>query len=230
MTWYEKQGYPTDPFDWKIPVAMEKISGLGTHAGDVTYNIQAGNMALIHGSEADGRKILLLAAIEKFRGEKKVIYFDCSKESVDVKKLMQKRYGLIGRMFNLTPKGMILLLDNFKGLDAREIQRAKHYFDNNYLHAIVFAGERAELPPNISDRVGGRIIRLSPMTSRDCLDLVRDALGNLKFLQPHVIEKIRGKSSGIESFLKNCGKACAAATRDRADVVGEKHLAAVKNG
>ena len=66
-----KARLPDGSFDWKIPVAMEKISGLGTHAGDVTYNIQAGNMALIHGSEADGRKILLLAAIEKFRAKKK---------------------------------------------------------------------------------------------------------------------------------------------------------------
>ena len=230
MKWYEKHGYPKDPFDWKSPATLEKTASLGRHAGDVIYNIAAGNMALVNGNENAGRKLLLSAAIERFRGERKVIYFDCAKQPVDVKKLMQNRYGILGRIFNLTPKRMILLLDNFRGLNAREMQRAKHYFDDNYLHAIVFAGDGAELPPNISDRVGSRIINLKPMTSRECMELVRDVLGNLKFLQPNLIEKIRKSSSGIESFLENCGRACAAATEDGSEAVGTKHLVAVKNG
>ena len=230
MSWYEKHGYPNNPFDCKSPETIRKISGLGKHAGDVIYNIEAGNMALIDGTESAGRGLVISATIENFRGEKKLIYFDCSKESVDVKKLMQNKYGIIGRIFNLTPKGMILLLDNFRELDAREMQRAKYYFDNNYIHAVVFAGDGAVLPPNISDRVGNRVIRLKEMTPKECTDIVRDVLGNLKFLQPNLIEQIRRKSSGVESFLENCSRTCAAATEDDSEAVEEKHLLAVKDG
>ena len=87
-----------------------------------------------------------------------------------------------------------------------KMQRVKYYFDNNHLHAVVFAGDGAVLPPNISDRVGNRVIRLKEMTPKECTDLVRDVLGNLKFLQPNLIEKIRRKSSGVESFLENCSR------------------------
>ena len=229
MSWYEKHGYADNPFDCKSLSVIEKTAGLGKSAADVIYNVEAGNMALIEGKESAGRKLILSAVIEKFRGEKKVIRFDCSKEPVDVKKLMQNRHGIIGRIFNLTPKGMILLLDNFRELETRELQRVKYYFDNNYLHAIVFAGDGAVLPLNISDRIGGRVIMLKEMTSKDCAELVRDVLGNLKFLQPSLIDRIRKKSAGVESFMENCGRVCAAATEDGSETVEEKHLEAVKD-
>jgi len=231
MKWYEDQGYIEDPFSTKKGAFIEQSVNLKGPADELAYNIEAGNMVLVDGPKGTGKTLLLFSAIEKFEGERKVIYFDCSKDDVDIKKLMQNKYGIIGKILNLTPKGMVLMLDNFKALSKKDLERVKYYFDNNYLRSIVFAGNGAELPENIRDRIGNRVIRLKVLAAKDAVELVRNRLGSLDFLPEVMIKKIYAKSKkNAVVFLEKCGKVCQAAAAAGAEVVGDENLKAIGGG
>ncbi|MBI2664262.1 AAA family ATPase [Candidatus Woesearchaeota archaeon] len=224
MNWHEEHGFIEDPFGTGKGAFVQQAVNLNQPAEELIYNIEAGNMVLIQGSKGTGKTTLVFAAVDKFRGERKVIYFDCEKDQVDIKKLMQNKYGIIGKVFNLLPKGMVLMLDNFKSLSKRDIQLAKYYYDNNYLRSIVFSGNGIELPENIKDRIGSRIIKLKQLTAKDAVELVKNRVGSLEFLPEKIIKKIHAKSKDTAEFLKNCSSACQKAADEGAAQVSEKHL------
>jgi len=224
MNWYENRGYIEDPFSTKNGVFVQQSVNLNDAQEELAYNIEAGNMVLIEGKKGTGKTTLLFSAIERFKGERKVIYFDCGKDTVDIKKLMQSKYGIIGRLLNLTPKGMILMLDNFTQLDPKDLERAKYYFDNNYLRSIIFTGN-GSLPENVLDRIGHHIIKLKPLTSKDAILLVKNRLGSFEFLPEKIVKKIYAKSGNDTiTFLENCSKVCGAAVESQATVIGEEHF------
>ena len=227
MNWYEHHGYAEDPF--KVSDGpIDKAVNLNKPTSELLYNVEAGNMVVIEGGKGTGKTTLLSAVIEHFRGERKVVYFDCSKDDVDIKKLMQGKYGVIGRLFNLTPKGMVLLLDNFKGVSKKEMERAKFFYDNNYIRSIVFTGTASNLAENIADRVGERIIKLKALGVNDAVELVKNRLGTLDFLSAKIVKKLHKKSkSDTVLFLENCSKACAAATKAGDKLVKDSHLKGV---
>ncbi|MBI2136896.1 ATP-binding protein [Candidatus Woesearchaeota archaeon] len=209
MTWYEKHGYNEDPFSTRKGVFIEKAVNLTEPAEELAYHIGAGNIILVEGEKGTGKTALVFAAMERFKGEGRLIYFDCSKDKVNLKKLLQNRHGIFGKVLNILPKNMVLLLDNFRELPMQEIERAKYYYDNNYLRSIVFVGNgTSTLPANIMDRIGNRVIRLKKLTDNDAIQLVKNRLGSLELLPEKTIRKIYRKSSGdANKFLENCSKA-----------------------
>ncbi len=226
MKWHERHGYAEDPFSTKKGTFIEKSVNLKESAEELSYHIEAGNMALVEGGKGTGKTALLFSVIEQFRGERKIIYYDCGNDSVDVKKLMQNKYGLFGKLMNITPKGMVLMLDNFAKLDKKDIERVKYYFDNNYIRSAVFTGNAPPLPENIMDRIGGNVIKLKQLSAKDAVQLVKNRLGSLDFLPEKIIRKIYLKSGkDVKKFLENCGKACEAAEEAGAKSVSEEHLA-----
>jgi len=225
MKWYEHHGYVDDPFSTKKGMFIDQSVNLDKYSEELAYHIEAGNMVLVEGKEGTGKTALMFSAIDKFKGERKVIYFDCDKDEVDVKKLMQNKFGIIGRVLNLVPKDMVLMLENFKALSKKDLERAKYYFDNNHLRSIIFSGNGVMLPENIRDRIGNHVIRLQPLSSSDVIDLVKNRLGNLDFLPERIIKKIYAKSNkNSRTFLDNCSKVCEAATEAGADAVTDDHL------
>ncbi len=225
MKWHEKHGYVEDPFSTDNGAFIDHSINLSEPAEELAYHIEAGNMVLIEGAKGTGKTALLFTAIERFKGEKKIIYFDCGNESVDVKKLMQNKYGMFGKLLNITPKGMVMLLDNFSKLDRKDVERVKYYFDNNYMRSVVFTGSALLLPENVRDRIGNNIIKLKSLSAKDAVQLVRNRLGSLDFLPEKTIKKIY-KISGkdVKKFLEQCGKACATAEEAGAASVTEEHL------
>ncbi len=225
MRWHEHHGYVEDPFSTKKGAFIEHSVNLSEPAEELAYHIEAGNMALIEGAEGTGKTALLFTAIEKFKGEKKIIYFDCGNDSINIKNLMQKKYGIFGRLLNITPKGMVMMLDNFTKLDKKDIERVKYYFDNNYIRSVVFTGSASSLPENIMDRVGNNIIKLKLLSAKDAVQLVKNRLGSLDFLPEKTIKKIYKKSEkDVKNFLEQCGKACATAEEAGAALVTEEHM------
>ena len=209
MSWYEKKGYNEDPFSTKKGAFIEKAVNLTEPAEELAYHIDAGNIVLVEGETGTGKTALVSAAMERFRGEGRLIYFDCSKDKVNLKKLLQNRHGIFGKVLNILPKNMVLLLDNFKELPLQEIERAKYYYDNSYLRSIVFVGNgTSTLPPNIMERIGNRVIRLKKLTANDAIQLVKNRLGSLELLPEKTIRKIYRESGGdAKKFLENCSKA-----------------------
>ncbi len=232
MKWYEHHGYAEDPFSTKKGAFIDHSVNLSEPAEELAYHIEAGNMALIEGANGTGKTALLFSTVEKFKGERKIIYFDCGNDTVDIKSLMQNRYGVLGKLLNITPKGMVMLLDNFEKLDSKDVERVKYYFDNNYIRSVVFTGSASSLPENIRERIGGNIIRLKSLSAKDAVQLAKNRLGSLDFLPEKIIRKIY-KSSGkdVKKFLEQCGNACAAAEEAGASSVAEEHVypAGVKN-
>ena len=139
---------------------------------------------------------------------------------------MQNKYKLMGKLLNLTPKDMILMLDNFRELSMRDLELAKFYFDNNYLRAVVLAGSgKSRLHASIRDRIGNRIIKLKPLSEKDALTLVKNRLGSFGFVPEHIVKKIYKKSGkNVKKFLENCAKVCEQAAQHGAKTVTEEHL------
>ncbi len=227
MKWYEQQGYAENPFSTKNGAFITQSVNLKEPAEELSYHIEAGNMAIVEGGKGTGKTSLLFTAIERFRGEHKLIYYDCGNDSVDVKKLMQNKYGLFGKLLNITPKGMVLLLDNFTKLDKKDLERTKYFFDNNFIRSVVFTGKASSLPENIRDRVGNNVIKLKSLSAKDAIQLVKNRMGSLDFLTEKMVRKIYLKSGkDAKKFLENCSKACEAAAEAGSKSVSEEHLSA----
>ncbi len=220
MKWFEQLGYPENPLlNGESPQLQES-------ADELVYHIEAGNMILIQGPAGSGKTTLLRRAIDQYRGEKKVIYFDCKNQDVNIRSLMQNRYGWFGKLFNITPRNMILLLDNFTTLSQNDLERIKYYFDNDFLRSIVLASEdEPKLPESVKDRIGYRVVHLHPLTEKQAVEMVKTRLGTTDLLPEPIIKKIFEKSqSDMQAFLRISSAALQHAAEDGSDSVKQEHI------
>ena|SRR3989338_2163783 len=182
-TWYLKSGFDENPFDTD-PEVDEDLVEYQDIIEDLIYRVEASSMVFIEAPAGMGKTAAMVQLIKAFEGKGKVIYYDCSelKKKVEIDHLMRNRYGVFGRMFNVVPKEMIVLLDNVSELSRENAERIKYFFDQNYIRSVVFTGENfatANLPKSIKDRIGIHIVRLRPLSDYGAVELVAKRLGEM---------------------------------------------------
>ena len=190
-------------------------------------------MVFLEGREGSGKTSLLKQLIQKFRGFRNVIYIDLEKQdrkSFNLKRIMQKRYGFFGSLMNITPKNIILLLDNVEKISRKNAGFIKYYFDHGYIRSAVFAGEsytKAKLPRGIKERIGKRVLKIKKLTCDEALQLFRNRTDD-KLIPDILVKKLYKKSSTTTDFLEKCDKLYNYITTKDIKDVTEKTLEMIK--
>jgi type II secretory pathway predicted ATPase ExeA len=230
MAWFEEFGFDENPFDTRLELSAKMSVGLEKHLENLLYYIKSGSIVFIEGVSGSGKSILLEKLREKIG--KRSVYVDLSMVA-DLRPVIKGKVSLLGRIFGERPKQVVLLLDNAKALNADSAEVVKYNYDNNFVESIVFAGESlktAHLPLSVLDRIGSRLIRLSPLSEDDAVSMVRNRIGYSDVLEDEVIRKIylmSGKNG--KKFLELCEDACKAAASAKSSTVTDEHLATLKN-
>ncbi len=188
LEWYEELGMDVNPFENNmLTIGHEEV------LKEVFYTIFAGNMLFIEGSAGSGKTNLLRGAVRKFGGRKKVIYVNCKKinNGLNIERVLKSRYSWLGRLFNIKPKNMILLLDEVEHLSEKNSERIKYYFDLNFLRAVIFTGKdfkKAGLNKSIKQRIA-KVIKLKPLTDYEAVKAIKSMIGD-DLLNDRAIKKI----------------------------------------
>lgn len=214
--WYETLEIYENPFEPNPLKDIEReLIGKEEETKEIIYRIISGNMLFIQGMSGSGKTALLKKAIDKFKGKGKVIYVDSRliNKKLNIENLLQKTKSLPRKILGKQPTGMILLIDNVEELTARNNERIKYYFDQNYLKAVIFTGEsyeKATLSDSIRSRIGNRIIYLTPLTNDEVISAVKDRLGEKSDILPDEIIKYLYEKSGrnLKEFMINAFKVC----------------------
>ncbi|MBN2454641.1 AAA family ATPase [Candidatus Woesearchaeota archaeon] len=205
---------------------MNKITGFDEVIKELTYRVQAGSIVFVEGRKGSGKTTLLQAMISRFKGKKRVIYVDCSNvKSFNIEEIMQKRYGIFGRLMRLNPKNMVLLADNVTELSKRNITVLQYFFDHNYMASIIFTGEsyaKSKLPKSIKDRIGGRVVKVPKPTPAEAVEIAHQRFGWP--VSDEIVKKIYKSSKSVADFIANCVKVGEYAEKNRINELDEKHL------
>jgi chromosomal replication initiation ATPase DnaA len=225
MEWFEELDFYENPFSVHPKKFLNQLVGVEQVLNDLFYRVESGSMVFIEGGAGLGKTSLLRRIINKFRGKKRVIYFDCREidSKANINELMQRRYGFFGKLLKLTPKNVILLLDNV-ALSKKNAERVKFYFDEGYIKSVIFAGKSyssVALPQSLKERIGARVVKLKAPTAEEAVEIVRKRIGDTIFADDALIKKIyKYSGKNTKRFLENCekiAKKVVKAKRDKAD-------------
>lgn len=218
--WYRELGYYSNPFSIKPAAFTDKVHGYEEMINEIVTNIHASGLIFIEGDYGEGKTTILKRLINEFGGHGKVIYFSCNRieQRLNVKKLLNDRYGVLGRVFDLQPKNMILLLDEAQVLDDKDYEKLMRYYESGNFLSVVFVGKQYD-PTTVPERLRRliKVIRLEKLSSDEAIKLVRKRVGTLALLDDEVIAYVFAKSSqNPRLLLKNCEELCRLAF-DRGD-------------
>lgn len=229
MEWFETRGFFENPFSTE---PTTELINLGDISKELQYRVGSGSMIFLEGKEGSGKTSLLKQIIQKFRGFGKVIYVDLKKEKkkFNIKKIMQKRYGFFGTLFRMTPRDMILLLDNAEKLSRKNTGFIKYYFDHEYIKSVVFSGEdykKAKLLRSIKERIGKRVLKVRRLSGDEALQVFRSRI-NDNTLPDSLVKKLYKKSDSTKDFLEKCNKLYSYITTNNIKDVTEKTLRMIR--
>lgn len=210
--WYRELGYHSNPFSIKPAAFTDSVQGCEEMINEIVTNIHASGLLFIEGEYGEGKTTILKRLITEFGGHGKVIYFSCNRieQRLNVKKLLNDKYGFIGRVFDLQPKNMILLLDEAQVLDDKDYEKLMRYYESGNFLSVVFVGRQYD-PTTVPERLRRliKVIRLEKISSEEAVKLVRKRVGSLSLLDNEVIGYIFNKSSqNPRQLLKNCEELC----------------------
>ncbi|MFH0752624.1 MAG: AAA family ATPase [archaeon] len=211
--WYEELDYDENPF-----TIEGQTYGFENLINELDYAVHAGNMLLVEGEEGTGKTKLLREMIKKYGGFRKIAYVDCKKLEQDpnIELLLKKRNGVIGRLFNIKPKNMIVLLDDIDQLSEKNCERIKYFYDQNFIRSVIFSS-KTNMGLKCSDSVRQRIsktVKMKPLSDYEAVQLVREKVGDL--LSDHLIKEVYTLSNrNLKTFLNNCEKVSAVALKQK---------------
>jgi chromosomal replication initiation ATPase DnaA len=215
MKWYKRFGLEENPFTTDPFKSDYTLVNYSQIVEDLLYYTASGSIVLLEGESGSGKTMMLRQIISRFEGYGKVVYVegDKLKQDLDVEAVLNKKgHGLIGNMMKKKPNGMILLLDNVSQISARNFEKIKYYFDQDYIRSVIFTihdNSDIDLPPSMVDRIARRHIVIPPLINFDALRIVRDRFSDHFFLSDEVILKLFKISEGnVRKLLNNCDKVC----------------------
>lgn len=224
--WFRKFGFFNNPLSIKPGAFDNKIFGQNAIMESLFYQIPAGTMNFIEGPLGTGKTSILNHLIEKYRGKKQVIFFSCNRieQELNIEELLRGRYGFWGRLFGMTPKNMIVLLDEAQDLTPVNTERIKYFFDQGNIKSVVFTGmnfKEVNFHDSIKERIGNNLFKVRKLTEEEAVELVRNRIGELELISDEVIRKVFILSNyNPRRMLQNLDRLCKEAA--------EKHEKEVK--
>ncbi|MFA5887525.1 MAG: AAA family ATPase [Candidatus Nanoarchaeia archaeon] len=210
--WYKKMGFAENPFSIKPAIYSDSVYGYPNVIAEVAKSIAAGKVVFVRGNYGNGKSTMLKHLLKKFGGQGKLAYFSCNRleDRLDVKRILNGRYGFFGKVFDLKPKNMILLLDEAQHLAKEDFNAIMHYFDSGNLKSVVFVAKEPiteSMPERLQRAVS--VHNLDAVSSSDAVAIVRKRIGHLGILSDDIIKDVFKKSGfNVRVMLKNCEMLC----------------------
>lgn len=210
--WFRELGFYSNPFSIKPAAFHDTLYGYDSVIEEVSYNMLKGKIVIVEGDYGFGKTTILRHILHDFGGKKQVIYYNCARMDgrLNIKDLLNGRYGFIGRLFNMKGRNMALLLDEAEELSQKDYQRIYSYYQEGNFRTIVFVGKkikREELVKEIKDNM--KEIRVGEINENDAVKIIRRRIGDIEILSDDIIRNLFHIShKNIRQLLKNCEESC----------------------
>jgi Cdc6-like AAA superfamily ATPase len=228
--WFRELGFYSNPFSIKPAVFHDQMIGFETMVDEISYGILNNKIVVIDSDYGNGKSSILKRILNDFGGKKKVIYYSCNRMDgrLDIKTLLNDRYGFFGKWFDVKPKDMILLLDEAQELGGKDYERIYPYYQEGFIKSVVLVGKGikteqivAGLKNNLTE------ISLGKLNEEQALQIIKKRIGELPLLPDFAIRKIYQKSNGnVRVMLKICEEVCKSAMESGRKKVSEEYLKA----
>jgi Cdc6-like AAA superfamily ATPase len=231
MTWFEELGFDSDPFDTSPEASALYSVGLEQNLSELEYYVRSGSIVFVEGGPGLGKSVLLRMLMDRFGS--KTVYMDCSLDKLNPGKIIKNKTSFLNKLLGRELKGVILVVDNIEGLSQQDMESLKYYYDNNYFGAVILAGKSfksAGFPEALADRIGNRILTLSPLSDDDAVLLVRRRLGSTDLIGDDAVRKLyRMSGKNAKKFLELCSQACEKAVKSKNSKVTTENLDSLKS-
>tara|TARA_Y100000310_G_C20645424_1_gene796291 strand:- start:10 stop:1035 length:1026 start_codon:yes stop_codon:yes gene_type:complete len=229
--WFRDLGFYSNPFSIKPAAFHDQVIGYDKVIDEVSYGILNNKVIVLDGDYGNGKSSILRRLLNDFGGKKQVIYYSCNRMEarLNMKSLLNGRYGFFGKMFDIKPKDMILLLDEAQELGEKDYQKLYSYYQEGYLKSIVLVGKNietkrilAELHKNLKE------VSLDKIDESTAVKVIRKRIGDLNLLPDAMVKKIFALSkNNVRLLLKNCEEACRYAVQTGRKAVNDDVIAYV---
>ena len=233
MEWYEELDFDENPFDTNPVKFSDKLVGIDEIFDELVYRIGAGSMVFVQGRKASGKTALLWNIIRRFRGRGKVIYVDCLEleSELNIEELLVRKYGILGNLFKVKPRGMILLLDNVSELSKRNMERVKYFFDEGYLHSVVFTGldyASVGFSKSLKERIGKRVLTLKELEPFQAVSAIRNRIGSNEIISDELLEAVFARSNrNLVTFMENLETLFSKAVESKKQKIAKEDLRSI---
>ena len=227
--WFRDLGFHNNPFSIKPAAYHDQVLGYDKVVDEVSYAILNNKLVVLEGEYGFGKSSILRRVLNDFGGKKQVIYYSCNRMEarLNLKGLLNGKYGFWGKLFDMKPKDMILLLDEAQVLGPKDYQKIHSYFQEGYFKSVVLVGKGIN-KENITNGLKAKLqdIQLEQIDEETAVKVIRKRIGQLDVLSDPMVKKIFKKSdNNVRKLLKNCEEACKYAVQSGRKRVNEDVLA-----
>lgn len=231
MPWYERFSYESNPFELDPFKSDFTLINHIKLMDDLLYLVASGNIIVLEGDDGSGKTMFLKQIIERLGGKKKICYVDGRrlKKELDIEQLLNNaQTSLLSSVVNKKPKELILLLDNVDTLSARNCEKIKYYFDQNFIKSVVFTATNysaLDISDSLRNRILNNVVVMPPMNSFEALRIVRERFSDHFFLSDEVILRLfKLSKENIKLTLQNCDAICQFVVKEGRGEVLPKYL------
>jgi len=229
--WYEELGYVYNPFTIKPGFFDDEVIGYDKHVENLVKKLNSHVMMFLEGEYGQGKTTILKFLINEFSGKNKVIYIsrNRSDRAMNYTQLLKGAKKGLGKIFGGKVKDAILIVDETAKINAQDCAQIEEYFDKGNFKSVIFIDkslEESRLTESVKKMIGKNVVKLSTITPKDAVALVRSRLdGNEKLLSDDQIKKIFEKSKkNTRQFLLNMEDVCRNAIENERKKVGDADL------
>jgi hypothetical protein len=229
--WFRDLGFHNNPFSIKPAAYHDQVLGYDKVVDEVSYAILNNKLVVLEGEYGFGKSSILRRVLNDFGGKKQVIYYSCNRMEarLNIKRLLNGKYGFWGRLFDMKPKDMILLLDEAQVLGPKDFQKIHSYFQEGYFKSVVLVGKGIN-KENIANGLKAKLqdIQLEQIDEETAVKVIRKRIGQLDVLSDPMVKRIFKRSdNNVRKLLKNCEEACKYAVQSGRKRVNEDVIAYV---
>ena len=205
--WYRKLGFYSNPFSIKPAAFHNEIIG---HNTKVIYDsIKDGKAILLEGDYGIGKTTLLKQIINRFKGHRKLIYYNASiaEGKLNVPDLLEGSLTFADKITGKRATGIILLIDEAQFMPKDSYDELLSHYESGDIKSIVLVGfgfNETIIPPQFKKLLAGNRIKLGTLRPNQAVQLVRKRIGNLNVISDSMIKRIYAVSENPRLLLENC--------------------------
>lgn len=208
--WFRELGFHNNPFSIKPAVFHDDLESMQSVIDRLIFTVLKGKIAYVEGDYGEGKTTVLKRLVNEFGGKKQVVYFSCNRvEKVDASKLIKNRHGLLGKIFHMEGKDLILLLDEAQELTKAETQEIIKFHQSGNFKAIILVGASHNKKAFGKDWEYEHI-KLNKVPADKAVKIIRKRIGTLPLLPDEIVKEVYNRVSGqnIRQLLKDCEALC----------------------